>query len=130
MPLSATVAASGVCGHNHAQHRVSPYPPAAERPLFPPEKENALQAEATAVEQPEPEPEPWEIRRLGETVEYGSLLLRLLELHGWTVLRLPAIGGVIVIASRRGQVVERHGASVADVACDVFTRCSSLQERA
>ena len=80
-----------------------------------------------AFEQPEPEPPP--MQRLGATVEFRCLLLRLLELHGWTIDTRPAIGGVIVIARRHGHVVQRYGATEADVATDLFQAAATVQER-
>lgn len=98
--------------------------------LFPPEKENALHAEAPVLDFEQPEPEPPPMQRLGETVEFRCLLFRLLELHGWTIDTRPAIGdGVIVIARRDGQVVQRYGASEADVATDLFKAAAAVQGR-
>lgn len=66
--------------------------------------------------------------RLGDTFEFGTLLFRLLELHGWSVDIRPAIGGVIVIACLPGAgTVTRYGATVGDVATEIFKAASSIQ---
>lgn len=66
--------------------------------------------------------------RLGDTLEFGSLLLRILELHGWDVDVRPAIGGVIVIACLPGAgTVSQYGETVADVSTEIFKAASSLQ---
>jgi hypothetical protein len=69
------------------------------------------------------------LERLGETREFGSLLLRLLSLDGWDVghVRAFAGDGVLVVARRGELEVRRQGASVADVACDVFTEAMELR---
>lgn len=87
-----------------------------------------------AAQAPEPEPEygehPHDIPRLGETPEFGSLLLRLLKLGGWEVDELPAFAGdgVIVIARRRGRVVQLAGATLADVAVPIYKLAMRQQD--
>jgi hypothetical protein len=76
----------------------------------------------------EDQPHPHDIPRLGETVEYGSLLLRLVELSGWQVDVRPAIGGVIVYARRPGRVIQRAGETVADVALPMFEEAMRARE--
>lgn len=75
----------------------------------------------------EPEPHPHDIPRLGESAEFRSLLLRLVELSGWTVEERPAFGGgVLVIAHRPGlPVIARRGETAADVAVPIFTEAMS-----
>lgn len=90
-------------------------------------KENALQAEAEALELPEPE--PWEIPRLGETTEFGSLLIRVLTLQGWRLDERPALGGGnIYFLARGGRVVTRQGDQLADVAVELFTAAAGGQQ--
>jgi hypothetical protein len=61
------------------------------------------------------------MQRIGETHEWGSALLRLCELRGWTIEQRPALGGgVIVIACRAGRVVQHAGETVADAAAPIF----------
>lgn len=88
-----------------------------------------------AAQAPEPEPElgahPHDIPRLGETAEFGSLLLRLLELGGWSVHQLPAFAGdgIIVIAHRRGRVVEMRGETIADVAVPIYEEAMRKRDK-
>lgn len=93
------------------------------------EKENALQAEASALVPELDHAEPLELQRLGETVEFGSLLLRIPALNGWTIDKRPALGGVLVTAMRNGHVVSHWGPTVADVALPIFEAVAALQER-
>jgi hypothetical protein len=70
--------------------------------------------------------------RLGETDEFGSLLLRLLELDGWEVATgLPAFAGagVLVIARKGPFEVKRTAPRLADIATDVFVEARSLRGR-
>ena len=77
----------------------------------------------------EPQPHPHDLERLGETAEFRSLLLRLLALAGWQVDVRPMLGGgVIVIASRRGRVIERAGAAVEDLAIPIFVEAMQRSE--
>lgn len=75
------------------------------------------------------EPHPHDIPRLGETVEFRGLLLRLVELSGWEVDVRPAIGGwSIVYARRPGRVIQRAGETVSDVAVPIFTEAMRARE--
>lgn len=67
-----------------------------------------------------------DVERLGSTHAWGQLLLQLLELGGWTVTVRPLFcdSGVLVLAERDRVVIYRKGASVADVACDLFTEAT------
>jgi protein subunit release factor A len=59
-----------------------------------------------------------------------SQLLRLLELQGWLVEVRPAIGGeVMVIAAKDCYEVARQGATVADVAVEVFKEVAHVSGR-
>jgi hypothetical protein len=71
-----------------------------------------------------------EIPRLGDTTEWGSLMLRMLELQGWQVTVRPLFGdsGVLVLAERDRVVVYRQGNTVADVACDLFQDATNRQQ--
>ena len=69
-----------------------------------------------------------EPERLGESSAYGYELLRLLSFAGWAVCIRPAFaGGVLVIAIRNGHEVCRSGASVAEIAGDVFREATRVQ---
>lgn len=63
-----------------------------------------------------------ELERLGETQEWGELMLHLLQLQGWTVTVRPLFSnsGVLVLAERDRVIVYRKGDSIADVACELF----------
>lgn len=75
---------------------------------------------AAASENSNPEPLHG-LERLGDTHDWGAALLRLCELRGWTIDERPRLGGgVIVIACRDGCVIERAGATTADVAAPIF----------
>jgi hypothetical protein len=70
------------------------------------------------------------LQRLGETTEFRSLLLDMLVLDGWEVGNVPAFGGGVLVIARHDQhavEVRRQGASVADVACDVFQEAMALR---
>lgn len=69
------------------------------------------------------------LERLGDTVEFNSLLLRLLELSGWEIVKAPGFAGegVLVIARNGPFEVRRQGARVADLVCDVFTEAMQLK---
>lgn len=67
-----------------------------------------------------------ELERLGETVEWGDLLIRLLRLQGWTVVRRPLIGGGVLLIAGRGNV--RAGACAlteAEASVELFARAAS-----
>lgn len=77
------------------------------------------------------------MQRLGETFEFGAMLMQLLGLAGWTVvITKPFAGiheleqehadGVLVIAERDGLEVRRTGASLADVASEIFSEAMAL----
>lgn len=79
------------------------------------------------------------MERLGETFEFGYMLLELLTLGGWqVVVTKPFAGqddqghgdraGVLVIAERGPYEVRRVGASVATVASDVFCEAMMLAQ--
>jgi len=71
-----------------------------------------------------------EIPRLGSTFEFGSLLLRLVELDGWTVIRRPRVGGGVLVEAARGDLrVTRDGELLADVALPVFMEAMQLRGR-
>lgn len=69
------------------------------------------------------------MERLGETVEFRSLLLDLLRLNGWVVDSRPAFAGagVLIIASRNGIEVRRYGRSETEIAVEVFSEASRVQ---
>lgn len=68
------------------------------------------------------------LQRLGETTEFGSMLLRLLSLDGWEVVRTRAFGGGVLVIARKGEhEIRRSGGSLADVACDVFGAAMALK---
>jgi hypothetical protein len=76
------------------------------------------------------------MQRLGETAEFGGLLLRLLQLNGWEIVG-PDDGvtafageGVLVIARRGEHEVRRTGPSVAAIAPVLFVEASRLQNTA
>ena len=79
------------------------------------------------------------LQRLGETSEFGYLLLDLLGLDGWEVVVTSAFAGgsaeaearpgVLVIASRNGMEVKAVGDSVAAVACELFVEASKWRTR-
>lgn len=75
------------------------------------------------------------MQRLGETLEYGYLLLQLLELAGWDVVVTKPFagvdeelqtGGVLVIANNGTFEVKRVGESVAAIASDLFQEAMRL----
>ena len=75
------------------------------------------------------------MQRLGESFEFGYMLLQLLELAGWQVaITRPFAGvdetlehaGVLVIAERGPFEVRRVGETVAHVASDLFQEAMSL----
>jgi len=75
------------------------------------------------------------LERLGETTEFRVALLQLLSAAGWTVIVTSGFaecesGGVIVRA-RRGHLrtPKRHGASLVDVALQVFEDAMKLEGR-
>lgn len=64
-----------------------------------------------------------ELQRLGETREFGYLLLELLNHAGWDVVVTAAFAGEGVLVIARGVdgiEIKRQGAKVADVAADLF----------
>jgi hypothetical protein len=66
------------------------------------------------------------MERLGETIEWGELLIRLLELKGWKVHRRRAFAGdgVILIATNpAGYDVQAAGATVAEASFPLFMEC-------
>lgn len=79
------------------------------------------------------------MERLGETFEFGYMLLNLLSISGWQVaVPKPFAGldesgerpaGVLVIATRGPLEVKRIGESVAAVATDLFGEAMRLQGR-
>jgi hypothetical protein len=85
-----------------------------------------LTDELPGVEPPVP---LYGLERLGETAEFGSLLLRLLELNGWHVAQLRGFAGdgVLVIARKGPFEVARTGARLADIATDVFREAMHLK---
>lgn len=75
-------------------------------------------------------PELRGLERIGSSLEFGSLLLRLVELDGWTVMRRPRVGGGEIIECARGdQRVCRDADMLADVAVDVFREAMRLGGR-
>ncbi len=71
-----------------------------------------------------------EIPKLGSTVEFGALLLRLVELDGWTVIRRPRVGGGVLVEACHGDLrVARDGDQLADVALPVFMEAMRLRGR-
>jgi len=69
------------------------------------------------------------LERLGATVEFGSLLLNLLEMDGWDVQRVGAFAGegVLVIARRGPFEVRRTGESIGEISTEVFKECAALR---
>jgi hypothetical protein len=73
-----------------------------------------------------------DLERLGETREWGLLMLHLLELDGWKVTIRPRLAdGVLVYAQRDRLVIFRAGDTIADVAVELFlaSRSTSKQQR-
>lgn len=77
-----------------------------------------------------------DVERLGDSLEFGSLLLETLSAHGWTVTVQSAFGGgivdedvagVLVIASKNGHEVRGVGRSIADVAGEIFAEATRVQ---
>jgi hypothetical protein len=68
------------------------------------------------------------LRRIGEGPELGELLLRPLLLKGWRLLEFPAFAGdgVVFVLERGGVEVRRTGASLAEVAIELFTEAGNM----
>ena len=68
------------------------------------------------------------LERLGESPAFGSLLLDLLGCAGWSIVITGAFAGdgVLVIARRGPFEVRRSGATLADVAVDLFREAALL----
>jgi hypothetical protein len=77
--------------------------------------------------------EPWEWQRLGESIEFGEVMLELLERHGWRIERRAGFAGegVLLIATRGD--LERHltvahlsaeGPTIAAAALSLFNEIS------
>lgn len=70
------------------------------------------------------------IERLGDTeAAPGYLLLQLLSQQGWRISILRGFGGgVIVTATKPGlPAVEKHGATVSEIAAAVVEEASTVQ---
>lgn len=68
------------------------------------------------------------MERLGDTIEWGQMLIRLLELKGWTVHQRRAFAGdgVILIATNpAGYDVQAAGATIAEASFPLFMECVS-----
>jgi hypothetical protein len=71
------------------------------------------------------------MERLGESIEWGELQLRLLELAGWTIERRPTIGGgVLVFASKAGATVSAAGDTLAEASSALFQRALACRQAA
>lgn len=63
------------------------------------------------------------LERLGDSDEWGYVLLELLEQAGWTITRRSAIAeGVLLIATGHGTSVSAAGETVAAAAGPLFER--------
>jgi hypothetical protein len=71
--------------------------------------------------------DPGEIAPLGRTQEWGGLLLRLLELAGWTVTRRHLAGAVILTATGHGTSVSAAADTYQEAAFAVFERAMALR---
>lgn len=58
----------------------------------------------------------------------GYLLLQLLSLQGWQTFVQAAPTGVRVTARTDARTISRVGASVAEIAVDLFKACSSIDQ--
>lgn len=68
------------------------------------------------------------MERLGESVEWGELLVSLLEQAGWEIERRPLIGdGVILIATGHGTSVSAAGDTFTGAAAPLFERAMALK---
>lgn len=88
------------------------------------------QTAAAPTEQLRLEDELGPLQRLGESAEYGELLIRLLELAGWKVHRRRAFAGdgVLLIATHRdGWDVTSSGPSLAAAVSPLFQQAIAIR---
>ena len=70
-----------------------------------------------------------ELERFGDTPEWGSQLVRLVELAGWTVTERTLLDdGVLLIASGYGTSVSAAGDVYAEAAGALFERVMALKK--
>lgn len=79
------------------------------------------------------------MERLGETFEFGSMLLHLMRASGWEIAETKPFAamsetgdqdaGVLVIARRGALEIKRTGESLAAIALDLFNEAMYLQGR-
>lgn len=67
------------------------------------------------------------MERLGETVEFGHVLVGLLERADWDVTERPLLGGVLLIAVGHGTAVQALGDDYAEAAGALFERALALK---
>ncbi len=68
------------------------------------------------------------LERLGQSDEWGHLLIGLLERAGWEVVRRPWLGdGVLLIATGHGTSVSAAGDTLPSAAAPLFERVMALK---
>lgn len=74
---------------------------------------------------------PHDLPRLGESVEFGELLLQLVELAGWSLSRGYVVGQSAewVSAAKPGKPLVRRAGSLSEFALPVFLECMRLDGR-
>jgi hypothetical protein len=71
---------------------------------------------------------PHDLERLGETGEWGALMLRLLEASGMPVSRYRMVGGDQAVSVRVGPLELRgRGEELADFVSDLFVEAMRLR---
>jgi hypothetical protein len=67
------------------------------------------------------------VERLGETVEFGRVLVELLVAAGWRVDERPLLGGVLLIATGHGTAEQAFDDEYGGAAGALFERCMALK---
>lgn len=67
------------------------------------------------------------MERLGESVEFGGVLVGLLEQLGWDVVERPLLGGVLLIATGHGCHQQAFDDTYAGAAYALFHRVMEMR---